>query len=48
MGDKSPKDRDKKKKQHDHKIDEVQRARNEKAQRDKAPPPGQDSTRKVS
>ncbi len=48
MGDRSPKDKQKKKKHHDKEIDEVNRARKEKQQRDsQVPAPGQPDQRKV-
>lgn len=40
MGDRSPKDKQKQKKQHDKQVQDLNRARQEKQQRSQQPPPG--------
>ena len=50
MGDRSPKDREKKKKQHDKPVAEINKVRQEKAQKKAerdAPPAAQDPQRKA-
>lgn len=48
MGDKSPKDREKKKKQHDKHVAEINKARQEKSQKkDRMESSGQDQQRKA-
>lgn len=49
MGDRSPKDREKKKKQHDKQIADVNRVKQEKAQKksDRVEPTAQDPQRKA-
>ena len=48
MGDNSPKDKNKKKKQHDREVTELNRARQEKIQRDKAASQPPNDGRKAS